>query len=131
VQTCALPIYGGDVVVGGTEEPLATPVAAEQERADGIARVCVFAFAGQQRAQVFTGGGAVPDLELHGLPDPDVVGDRQAAGLLVDPDQVADQEVPALELALVLVNDDPQVQCALGLALLGGRKQGEDFAQAF
>src|SRR5207244_9608804 len=55
--------HGGDVVVGSAEEPLATSIAAEQERADGIAGVGVFAFAGQQRPQIFTGGGAVPDLE--------------------------------------------------------------------
>ena len=31
----------------------------------------------------------------------------------------------------MLINDDPHVQRALGLALLGGGKRGEDFTQAF
>ena len=64
----------------------------------------------EQQAEVLVGGGGVADVELHGLPDLDPVADRERAGVLVDAEHVAHEEVAAAEVEPVLVDDDAEVQ---------------------
>ena len=76
----------------------------------------------EQAPQVLVGGVRVAHLELHGLADLDLLADRERAGRLVDAEQVADEEVAALEVETVLVDDETDVQpLAHELAVLVAR----------
>ena len=61
-------------------------------------------------AQILVGGFGVPHLELHRLPDLDLFADGQRPRLLVDPEEVADEEVAAPEVEVVLVDDEADVE---------------------
>ena len=76
----------------------------------------------EQRAQVLVGGVGVPHLELHGRADVDALADRERAAALVGAEHVAHEEVAAVEVELVLVDDDADVQAvAHQLAFVVGR----------
>ena len=53
-------------------------------------------------------------MELDGLPFPDDIADRHAAGAAVRPDQVSYQKIAPLEPIVVLINDDTDVQGSVG-----------------
>ena len=99
----------------GSGNRRAAAVAREQQR--GVA-----ATPAEQRAQVLVGGVRVAHLELHGLADVDAVADRDRTGAAVGAEHVAHEEVAAVEVELVLVDDDPEVQAlAHQLAVRFGR----------
>ena len=87
----------------------AAAVAGEDQAAGGWRRVCVPVRL-QERMQVLIGALGIADLELDGLADADAIGNGEGAGLPVEPEDVADQKIAALERALVLVNDEADVQ---------------------
>ena len=70
----------------------------------------------QQGVQILVGARGVADLELDRLPDADVVRDDERAALLLQAHDVADEEVAALEFALVLVEDASDVQAVVAAA---------------
>ena len=77
----------------------------------------------EQATEVFVGRVRVAHLELHGLTDVDLLADRERAGRLVDAEQVAHEEVAALEVETVLVDDEAEVQpVAHELAVFVGRR---------
>src|ERR1043166_2956080 len=63
--------------------------------------------------QVFIGAVGVADVELDGLADADVVADRDGAGVAVEADQVADQEIAAAEGVAVFADRPADHQAAL------------------
>lgn len=102
-----------DVVIRCTEEASAPSVAGEEE--------CTFRPAArrqgagfEQPAQVLVGAAGIPEVELHRCPDGDDVADGDGAVLLVDAEQVTDPEVSLAEVGPRLVDDDPDLQAALG-----------------
>jgi NAD(P)-dependent dehydrogenase (short-subunit alcohol dehydrogenase family) len=119
---------GGDetgVVVGLGEQPRAAAVAGEQQRPGGSAAAEGSGFALQGAAQVLIGRLRVPDVELDGLADLDLVAHRDGPRVGVGADHAADQEVALARLGPVLVDDHAQLQ-ALGQQLLipGGQRGG-------
>ena len=98
-------LHHAGVVVGDGEEVTATSVAREQQRGLGVDP-------GKHLPEILVGGAGVPDVELHGLSHRDLLADRQRALALVGTEQVADEEVAAAELGLVLVDDEPDVESA-------------------
>ena len=93
------------VVVGHAEQAPSPPVAREQQRGARPRR------RSSSVAQVLVGGVGVADVELHGLADarrrrrP-----RCAPVVAVGAEHVADEEVAAAEVGLVLVDDEADVQ---------------------
>src|ERR1043166_3761670 len=67
----------------------------------------------EQLAKILIGRVGVANVELHGLADANVVGDAHGAGVPIDTDDVADEEVAALEAVLVLVDDQTDVHTVL------------------
>src|SRR5580700_2586310 len=111
---------GGDetgVVVGLGEQPRSAAVAGEQERPGGTAAAQHAGLALQGAAQVLIGRFGVPDVELDGLADLDLVAHRDGPRVGVGADHAADQEVALAGLGPVLVDDHAQLQ-ALGQQLL-------------
>jgi 3-oxoacyl-[acyl-carrier protein] reductase len=111
---------GGDetgVVVGLGEQPRSAAVAGKQERPGGTAAAEGFGLAVQCAAQVLVGRLRVPDVELDGLADLDLVANRDGPRVGVGADHAADQEVALARLGPVLVDDHAQLQ-ALGQQLL-------------
>src|SRR4249919_1449099 len=98
-------LHHAGVVVGDAEEVAATSVAGEQQGSVGVDP-------GEHLPEILVGGARVPDVELHGLTDPDLLADRERARALVGAEQVADEEVAPAELGLVLVDDEADVQAA-------------------
>jgi NAD(P)-dependent dehydrogenase (short-subunit alcohol dehydrogenase family) len=120
--------HAGDetgVVVGLGEQPRSAAVAGEQEGPGGAAAAEGFGFAFQGAAQVLIGRLRVPDVELDGLADLDLVAHRDGPRVGVGADHTADQEVAPARLGPVLVDDHAQLQ-ALGQQLLipGGQRGG-------
>ncbi len=111
---------GGDetgVVVGLGEQPRSAAVAGEQERPGGTAAAQRGRLVFQGAAQVLVGRLRVPDVELDGLADLDLVANRDGPRVGVGADYAADQEVALARLGPVLVDDHAQLQ-ALGQQLL-------------
>lgn len=117
----------GGVVVGGTEEAAPAAVAGEQQHPAGAHRPGPDRR--EQRLQLLAGGGRVAHVELHGLADRDGVADRQGAALRVGAEEVADQEVPAAELGLVLVDHPADLHAAGKQRLHPGAGAAEQLLQ--
>ena len=83
------------------EQSRSTPVAGDQKRAGGA---IVELLGVEQKGEVVAGRAGVAEVEADGLPDLDEVGDGDRAGLLIDVDDAADQEVVAPEAFLVFVD---------------------------
>src|SRR2546426_426273 len=102
---------GVDVVVRPPEERFAASVAREEQRAGDRALRAV-ALVLERLAKVLARGLGVADLELDRLPHLHHVADRDRAGVAVDADEVADDEVAAAQLGLQLGRGLPDVEAA-------------------
>jgi len=91
-------LVGYGIVVGLAEEPLAPPIAGEEQGGIGLRRR-------QQVPQVLVRRSGVADLELHRAADLDGVTDGDGPAALVGADHAPDQEVAAAELEAGLVDD--------------------------
>src|SRR3989442_12338038 len=104
-------VDGADVVVRPPEERLAAPVAREEQRA-GDRSLRAVALVLERLAKILARGLGVADLELNRLPDLHHVADRDRAGVAVDADEVADDEVAAAQLGLQLGRGLPDMEAA-------------------
>src|SRR2546427_9252467 len=86
-----------DVVVGNTVQSLPTPGAVEVATERWAPPVESARHTGQRELEILARRIRVAELELDGLADAHGVADGDGAGGLVRPDQIAHQEIPALE----------------------------------
>jgi len=86
------------------EQPRSAAVAGEQQRPGGTAAAQGGQLALQGAAQVLVGRLRVPDVELDGLADLDLIAHRDGPRVGVGADHAADQEVALAGLGPVLVN---------------------------
>ena len=93
------------VVVGGAEQPRAPPVAGEQQRRFRVV-------AAYECSEVLVGRGCVAHVELHGRAHVADGPDGDGTALAVGAHDVAHDEIAALELGLVLVDDQAEVKTA-------------------
>src|SRR5437762_1517643 len=100
--------YRAHVVIRLSEESLTAPVARKEERAGNR----IEAFRLEHRAEILARRLRIAHLELDGLPDLGHVADRDRAGVAVDADEIADDEVAAAELGLELSSRLADVQPA-------------------
>ena len=68
------------------------------------------AHAVEEATQILVGRVRIAHLKLHGLPDFHRVADGEGTGALIDTQQIAHEEVTALEVEPVFVNDEAEVQ---------------------
>ena len=99
------------VVMRLRKHPGAASVAGEQQGAAGLS-AGLLPRRREQLPQIRIGRLGIADVELDGLPDAHVVADHDRAGVRVDPQDVADQEIALLEAVLVLADDAAHVQPA-------------------
>src|SRR3989441_2183964 len=85
------------VVVGDAEEPLPTPRAVEVTAERGAAAAEAPRQGLERRGEVLARRFRVADLELNGLPHSHALGDGDRSARLVDPDEVAHEEIATLE----------------------------------
>src|SRR5438132_9724830 len=116
------------VVMRLRKQTRAAAVAGEDQAAGGGRRMCVSVRL-QERMQVLIGALGIPNLELDGLADADAIRNGQGPGLPVEPEDVADQKIAALERALVLVNDKADVQPLLEKLLVARSELLPDLLQ--
>src|SRR5262245_27640624 len=110
-----VPRLGADgpgVVVRLVEEARAAAVAGEEQGAGRPVLVGAEVEL-EQGVQVFVGSLGVADVELHRLADPDPVGEGQVTALPVEAEDVAYQEIAALDVSPVLVDHPADVQTLL------------------
>ena len=91
------------------EQPRATAVAREKQGASGPSVVSVKIDL-QQLVQILVGRGGVADVELDGLADTHSVGNRNDAAFAIHADDIANQEIAAQKLRLVLAEHAADVQ---------------------
>src|SRR5436190_12117074 len=91
-------LEGRGIVVGYVEHVRAAAIAGEEQRPGGATGAERLRLAAQGLAEILVGGGRIPDLKPHGLPDAHRLADRDRARLAVRTDDRPDQEVAALVL---------------------------------
>ena len=112
-------------MVRNREQARPPPVAGEQQRPGRQLRLPL-----EEGAQVLVRGGRVPHVELDGLPHLDPVPYRERPALRVHPYHCPDQEVPALQLGLVLVDDTTHVEAPTDQLAVFGPKRSHQFLQS-
>ncbi len=113
------------IVMGGIEHFDASTVAGEEECAGGslveLLRI-------EEEGEVFGCGGLIAEVELDGLSDLEKFHDGDSAVCLVNPEDVADEEVVAPETGFVFVDGAAEKEAALQLfALLAAERVKEVF----
>ena len=116
------------VVMSVAKEAFSAAAAAEQKGAEG-GMAMLGAIGGEQDMKVVAGRFGVPELELNRLAFLYEIADRDGAGSLVGTDQVAHQEIAALESAAVLIDGNADVQGAMCVTTTGVFQRVEDFLE--
>jgi hypothetical protein len=101
--------HGTGIVMRLGKQPCPSAIAGEH-KGTGRALFMSRDIAVQQRMQVFVGRRRVPNVELDGLPDADIIRNGQGAAVAVQSQDVSNQEIAPLKLALMLVDDPADVQ---------------------
>ena len=71
----------------------------------------------EQRVELVAGGRGIAQLELHGLALLHHLADRHGTCGPVRTEQIADEKIPALEPVSLFIDDDAEMQRAIGLLL--------------
>lgn len=117
------------VVVGRAEKVLSAAVATAQTAAIDGAAGKLRAGADEEVVQVLGGGLGVAAVELDGLAGPEAGADGDVPGTRIGADQITDEEIAAMKLFQVFVDDEADEEVAAGLALVGGGKGVEGFGE--
>ncbi len=113
-----MSLHQGGVVVRAAEHSL--PAAAAAAQAGPVHRAAgeLVVRAPQQGGQVFGGGLCVPPLELHGLTGARPGAHGEGARVRIRGQQVANQEVPPVEVLEVFVDRQSDEEVAVRLPFL-------------
>lgn len=101
-------LHDSTIVMGLAKEALSTPTTTEQEGSERrIPVLC--SIRSQEKVQIVAGRFCIAEMKLNGLAFLYHVSDRDGPGLLIRADEVTNEEVAPLEMALVLIDDNTKV----------------------
>jgi hypothetical protein len=96
-QTWKSSLDSGRIMMRGTKQRCAAPVAGSQQSGDRLFPAQAQLRLEQGRSQIKIGGGCISELKLDRLTDPGPSTERDGAQLPVDPNDVTNQEIAAAE----------------------------------